>query len=245
MQRGLDMGTGRDRILVLLPGFITPARSYAALVAPLVASDPGLRVVVPQMYRIGPSVLMGRYSVAQEASEAVGLVRGLARMGAPVWLVGHSRGGQAAWLAAGALAGRDRPAGLVLIDPVAGSGPRSAAARLPGYSDECLVIGAGIGSRCAPAALNHEQFAAAAQRRIHATVQECGHADVLAGPALHWGRWLCAGGPDPQRARATVTALIAAHLRGELEPHLVVPGAGVDRPRLARDDRWPSAVVWN
>ncbi len=111
MQRGLDIGTGRDRILVLLPGFITPARSYAALVAPLVASDPGLRVVVPQMYRIGPSVLTGRYSVAQEASEAVGLARGLARMGAPVWLVGHSRGGQAAWLAAGALAGRDRPSG--------------------------------------------------------------------------------------------------------------------------------------
>jgi hypothetical protein len=34
MQRGLDLGTGRDQVLVLLPGFVTPARSYAALVTP-------------------------------------------------------------------------------------------------------------------------------------------------------------------------------------------------------------------
>jgi pimeloyl-ACP methyl ester carboxylesterase len=245
MQRGLDVGTGGDRVLVLLPGFITPARSYAGLVSPLVAGDPGLRVVVPQLYRIGPGVLTGHYSVAQEVVEAVALVTDLAWQGVPVWLAGHSRGGQAAWLAAEVLEERARPAGLVLIDPVDNAGSGSVAVRPPRFSMECLVIGAGIGSRCAPAAVNHERFAAAAPRRIHATVQGCGHADVLTGRALRWGRTLCAGGPDPQRARATVTALIAAHLRGELEPHPVVPGPEVGNPSLSRDDRWPTAVDWD
>ena len=245
MQRGLDVGTGGDRVLVLLPGFITPARSYTGLVTPLVASDPGLRVVVPQLYGIGPGVLTGRYSVAQEVVEAADLVADLARRGVPVWLAGHSRGGQAAWRAAEALEERARPAGLVLIDPVDTAGSGSVAARPPRFSMQCLVIGAGIGSRCAPAGVNHERFAAAAPRRIHATVQGCGHADVLTGRALRWGRTLCAGGPDPQRARATVTALIAAHLRGELESHLVVAGPEVGNPWLGRDDRWPTAVVWD
>ena len=245
MQRGLDVGTGRDHVLVLLPGFVTPARSYAALVSPLVASDPGVRVIVPQMYRIGPSALTGRYSVAQEALEAAQLVRDLTRMGVPVWLAGHSRGGLAAWLAAEVLAESDRPAGLVLIDPVDSPGSRSATARPPRFSLACLVIGAGVGSRCAPVGLNHERFAAAAPRRIHATLPGCGHADVLTGRALRWGRWLCRGGEDPQRARSTVTALIAAHLHGELAPHLVGRGVELGNPNLGPDSRWPSAVIWD
>ncbi len=245
MPRGLDVGTGGDRVLVLLPGFVTPAHSYAGLVSPLVVSDPGLRVVVPQLYRIGPGVLTGRYSVAQEVLEAVDLVRDLARQGVPVWLAGHSRGGQVAWLAAEALEEYARPAGLVLIDPVDTAGSRSVASRPPRFSLECLVIGAGAGSRCAPVGVNHQRFATAAPRRIHATVPGCGHADVLTGQALRWGRTLCSGGPDPQRARATVTALIAAHLRGDLEPHLVVPGPEMGNPSLGRDDRWPTAVIWH
>ena len=107
------------------------------------------------------------------------------------------------------------------------------------------MIGAGISSRCAPVGVNHQRFATAAPRRIHATVPGCGHADVLTGQALRWGRTLCSGGPDPQRARATVTALIAAHLRGDLEPHLVVPGTEMGNPSLGRDDRWPTAVIWH
>ena len=245
MLRGLDVGIGGDRVLVLLPGFVAPARSYTGLVSPLVASDPGLRVVVPQLYRIDPGVLTGRYSVAQEALDAADLVADLARSGVPVWLAGHSRGGQAAWLAAEALEGYARPAGLVLIDPVGSPGPRAVAARPPRFSLECLVIGAGISSWCAPAGVNHQRFATAAPRRIHVTVQECGHADVLTGRALRWGRTLCPGGPDPQAARATVTALIAAHLRGDLEPHLVDAGPEVGNPCLGRDDRWPTAVVWD
>lgn len=245
MPRGFDVGTGGDRVLVLLPGFITPARSYAALVRPLAAADPGLRVIVPQLYGVGPGVLAGRHSVAQEASEATELVAGVASRGAPVWLAGHSRGGQAAWLAAEALEERTRPAGLILIDPVDTAGPGSVPARPPRFTLECLVIGAGTGSRCAPAGLNHQRFAAAAPRRIHATVPGCGHADVLTGRALRWGRALCGGGPDPQRARATVTALMAAHLRGDLHPHLVVPGPDAGNPLLGRDDRWPTSVVWH
>lgn len=245
MARGLDVGTGGERVLVLLPGFITSAGAYAGLVSPLVEADPGLRVVVPQLYGISPGVLAGRYPVAQEVSEATELVADLARPGVPVWLAGHSRGGQAAWLVAEELEERARAAGLILFDPVDSAGSRSVAARPPRFSTECLVIGAGIGSRCAPAALNHERFAAAAPRRIHATVEGCGHADVLTGRALRWGRALCSGGPDPQGARATVTALIAAHLRGELQPHLVVPGPRAGEPRLGLDDRWPTSVVWD
>jgi pimeloyl-ACP methyl ester carboxylesterase len=244
MSRGLDVGTGGDRVLVLLPGFIAPAHAYAGLVDSLVESDPGLRVRVPQLYDISPGVLAGRYSVTQEAQQAADVVARLARPGVPVWLAGHSRGGQAAWLAAEDLEERSPVAGLVLIDPVDSAGTRSVTARPPRFATECLVIGAGVGSRCAPAGRNHERFAAAAPRRIHATVRGCGHADMLTGRSLRFGRTLCSGGPDPRRARATVTALIAAHLRGELAPHLVV-GRSVGRPRLGHDDGWPTTVVWD
>jgi hypothetical protein len=113
------------------------------------------------------------------------------------------------------------------------------------------VIGAWIGSWCAPAGLNHQRFASAAPRRVHATVLGCGHADVLIGRArrwgraLRWGRTLCQGGPDLQRARATVSALIAAHVRGELQPRLVVAGPEAGTPSLGRDDRWPTTVSWD
>jgi pimeloyl-ACP methyl ester carboxylesterase len=245
MPGGVDVGIGGARVLVLLPGFIIPARSYTGLFSPLVAHDPGLRVVVPQLYGIGPAALSGRYPVAQEALAAANLVADLARSGAAVWLAGHSRGGQAAWLAAEILEEHTRPAGLVLIDPVDNDGPRSTTARPPRSSLDPLVIGAGIGSRCAPEGRNHERFATASPHRIHATVTGCGHADVLTGGALRWGRTLCGGGPDPQRARATVAALIAAHLRGELQPHLVVAEPDAGTPNLGCDDRWPTTVIWN
>ena len=66
MPRGVEVGTGGERVLVVLPGFVIPARSYTGLASALDGFDPGLRVVVPQLYRIGPGVLTGRYSVAQE-----------------------------------------------------------------------------------------------------------------------------------------------------------------------------------
>jgi hypothetical protein len=42
-----------------------------------------------------------------------------------------------------------------------------------------------------------------------------------------------------------VTALIAAHLRGELAAHLVPRGPQEGDPVLGRDDRWPTEVVWD
>jgi pimeloyl-ACP methyl ester carboxylesterase len=245
MSGDLEVGSGGERVLVLLPGFITPAGAYGGLVGPLAGSDPGLRVVVPQLYRVGPRVLANRYTVVQEAHDAAQRVRDLAGSGVPVWLAGHSRGGQAAWLAAEALEDSARPAGLILIDPVGSAAVGSAEMRPPRFTQGCLVIGAGVGSRCAPAGVNHRMFATVAPHRIHATVQGCGHADVLSGPALRWGRALCGGGPDPQRARTTVTALLGAHLRGELSAHLVGGGPEAGDPRLGRDDRWPTGVVWD
>ncbi len=131
MPRGLELGTGSERVLVLLPGFITSARAYTGLVSPLVVSDPGLRVVVPQLYGIGPGVLANRYPVAQEARDAAHLVGDLATSGVPVWLAGHSRGGQAAWLAAEELEqdhpasgpGPDRPGGQLRSPIGSGAAP--------------------------------------------------------------------------------------------------------------------------
>lgn len=84
--------------LVFLPGFMSSAKSYTALLAPLV--DAGVAVEVPQLYPRGLGALRGKHSVRQEAADAATLVRELS---GPVFLAGHSRGGQAAWLAAGEL----------------------------------------------------------------------------------------------------------------------------------------------
>ena len=197
MPRGVQVGAGGERVLVLLPGFVIPARSYTGLVGALDGFDPGLRVVVPQLYRIGPGVLTGRYSVAQEARAAADLVAGLARSGVPVWLAGHSRGGQVAWLAAEILEQVARPAGLVLIDPVDNTGPRSATGRPPRFSLDPLVIGAGNGSACAPAGRNHERFATAAPRRIHATVHGVWARGCAHGSGAALGADAVPGGTGP------------------------------------------------
>lgn len=227
-------------MLVFLPGFMAPAGWYRALLAPV--ADQGLaQVRIPQVYRPGPAALGGRPSVVEEAERAAQLVRGLARDGHEVWLGGHSRGGQAAWRAA-ELVG---PAGLVLVDPVDGSGRRTGAvttARPARFGLVPLVVGAGIGGPCAPEAVNHERFAAAAPRRIHVVVPDCGHADILVGRARDLGRRLCGGGAAPDAARTAVTALLAAHLSGRLGPHARSardPGPVLDDPA-----GWPSPVQW-
>jgi hypothetical protein len=86
MPRGLEVAAGAERALVLLPGFVIRAQSYAGLASPLVASDPGLPVVVPQLYRVGPGVLTGRHPVAQEAQAA-----------ATWWLTLAGRGRRCGW----------------------------------------------------------------------------------------------------------------------------------------------------
>jgi pimeloyl-ACP methyl ester carboxylesterase len=126
-------------------------------------------------------------------------------------LAGHSRGGQAAWRAAQLLGGEC--AGLMLVDPVdGGGGPRPAertsTAAPVALNCAALIIGAGLGGRCAPAAVNHECFAEACPTATHVVVPDMGHADVLTGRALRLGRLLCGGGSDPAAARRQVTDLM-------------------------------------
>ena len=225
---------------------MTAPSSFRALLTPL--QDAGLEVVVPRLYRRGWRALSGGFSPVDEAVRARELVTSLrtTRTSVPIWLGGHSRGGQAAWRCAEMLATRDlgtsalfppadrgEPAracdsgdlvspaqdtptlaGLILVDPVDGAGRRpsgpDACARPASFDLPTLIIGAGRGGSCAPTAVNHEVFAAAAPTASHVVVTQLGHADVLSGPALRVGRALCGGGPDPVAARLRVSALMLA-----------------------------------
>ena len=215
----LDPATPGERTLVFLPGFMTAADSYRALLEPLTLQ--GISVVVPQLYRRGIGALTGRATVEQEAADAADLVRDLAPRG-PVWLGGHSRGGQAAFRAANLLA-TDRAAagilrGLVLVDPVDGSGraptARTATAAPALFSIPCLIVGAGLGGRCAPEPVNHRAFADAVPSARHVVVTRLGHGDVLDDRPRARARRLCGGADDPDPGRCAVTALVIAAVLG-------------------------------
>jgi len=209
----LVAGSGAD-VLILLPGFMIAAQSYTALARAVAGS--GATVIVPQLYRRGLGALAGRVPVATEAAAAADLVRSVTadRPGARIHLGGHSRGGQAAWRAAGQLREDDRPASVVLLDPVDGEGRRptgpTSTAHEAAFTVPALVVGAGIGGRCAPEGINHRQFAQATPAARHVLVQGLGHADLLDGRGRDLGRRLCGGGPDPDAARAVTAALIGA-----------------------------------
>lgn len=191
--------------LLFAPGFMVAPPAYTALLAPV--ADRVGRVVVPAPDAATVTMLAGRYSAAEQAEHLVGIAHQLQHDGTVVTLGGHSRGGLVAYLAAEAVG----PTALVLIDPVSGDGgPRAVPEPLPVARFECrsLVLGCGIGDRCAPAGRNHEVFAAALAGCRHTVLPECGHADMLEGTAARLGRRLCGGGPDTERARAAVTAAI-------------------------------------
>jgi acetyl esterase/lipase len=204
------------QVLVFLPGFLQGASSYRSLLEPLTAH--GIAVIVPRLYRRGPTVLTGRYTVEQEALDAAALVRGEAGRGTGrrVVLGGHSRGGQAAWRAANLLADEGLPSGLVLVDPVDGAGRSpsipSASTDTVAFSCPCLIVGAGIGGRCAPEPVNHEVFAAAAPCARHVVVATIGHGDILDDRPAANARRVCGGAPDPAAGRAAVTALLTEFL---------------------------------
>lgn len=209
----LTLGADSPTVLVFLPGFLAPPEAYRDLLRPVAAA--GVYCHVPQLYPRGITAALGRHSVQHEAEAAADLVRSLSAEGRSVWLAGHSRGGQAAWRAAAL--GADNPsgpAGLILVDPVDGAGPRSApttTARPPGFDLAPCVIGAGLGGRCAPEALNHAAFAAASPPgTVHVVVDACGHGDMLCGRWRRVARALCGGGPDPDVARSLVSALMIA-----------------------------------
>ncbi len=203
----LTLGGDAPTILVFLPGFLVPPAAYRDLLLGVAAG--GVTCHVPQLYPRGLSAAAGRQSVQSEAEAAADLVTALSGPGRAVWLAGHSRGGQAAWRAAGLC----DVAGLILVDPVDGAGPRSAPTttkRPPGFEVEPCVIGAGLGGRCAPTRLNHDAFAAAAPRATHVVVADCGHGDMLSGRWRRGARLLCGGGSDPDRSRATMGDLIGS-----------------------------------
>lgn len=124
--------------------------------------------------------------------------------------------------------GRARPrqarprqlAGLILVDPVDGSGRRpagpEACANAASFDLPTLIIGAGIGGNCAPAAVNHDVFAAATPGADHVVVAGLGHADILCGPVRTLGRLLCGGGDDPTTARRRVSELMLAAITGPI-----------------------------
>lgn len=207
-------GTGPE-VIVLLPGFMIAPTGYGALARSLAGAGPS--VLVPQLYRRGIGALVGRVDVAEEAARAADLVRATARdrPGSPVHLAGHSRGGQAAWRATALLAAAGCvPASLAVIDPVDGAGrnptvPTSTAVPVS-WSVPTLVLGAGVEGRCAPAPVNHRQFARADPAARHLIVDGLGHADLLDGRSRSFGRRLCGGGPAPDAARDVLAAVLVA-----------------------------------
>lgn len=201
-------------VLILLPGFMIAAASYTALARAVAGT--GSTVIVPQLYWRGIGALAGRVPVATEAAAAADLVRSVAadRPGARIHLAGHSRGGQAAWRAAGQLVDDELPASVVLLDPVDGQGRRPSGpistAQEAAFTVPALIAGARVGGRCAPEGINHRQFARATPAARHLLIEGLGHADLLDGRGRDLGRRLCGGGPDPDAARAATAALIGA-----------------------------------
>ena len=201
------------RLIVFFPGFMVSPWSYRSLLAATVSA--GTAIVAPQMYHRGPRPLAGHPSPAEEAELGVGLVEHVAvtRGVDEVWLAGHSRGGQVAWR----VAEHVEPAGVVVIDPVDGAGRHPttpvATAGPATFTARTLVIGAGLGGRCAPAAVNHRQFAGAAPTgATHTVVATMGHGDVLDDQPARVARLLCGGSADPRHERATVAQLIRRFL---------------------------------
>jgi hypothetical protein len=229
----LELPSAGDTCLVFLPGFMAAPATYRALLVPLTLAR--ITVVVPQLYARGPRALLGGVPPQIEAAAACDVVRQVARRPwlRRVFLGGHSRGGMAAAIAAELLHGTELPAGLVLVDPVDGAGPRPstrrATAQRLAFDGPALVIGAGIGGRCAPAPVNHDAFAAALPHAGHVVVAGLGHADVLEGRAASNGKRLCGGADTPEAVRGHVTALIAAFVDDPVAlgglPEALRPGA--------------------
>ncbi len=218
-----------DDLLVFLAGFMIAPSAYARLLAPLAGA--GVNVLTPALYRRSPATLLGRVSCEQEARAAAQRISELHTTGSAhrIWLAGHSRGGQAAWRCANLFAeqGDDLLAGLILVDPVDGSSRTPSApdatARPAVFTIPTVIIGAGLGGRCAPTAVNHDQFARATPAAAHVVVDQLGHADILDGRSRSLGRRLCGGAENPDPGRTTVSELMTRFLRSdvtETEPPL-------------------------
>jgi acetyl esterase/lipase len=198
------------RVIVFFSGFMVSPWSYRSLFASIVSERTA--IVAPQMYRRGPRALAGRPSAVEEAERGARLVEHVVATRRPdeVWIAGHSRGGQVAWR----VAEQVRPDGVVVIDPVDGAGRNptmlSAAAEPAGFNARTLVVGAGLGERCAPAAVNHEHFAAVAPPgSTHVVIASMGHGDMLDDRPARAARRLCGGSDDPVHERRALAELVS------------------------------------
>ena len=198
-----------DRVIVFFPGFMASPWNYRSLFASVVSDRTS--IVAPQMYRRGPGPLAGHPSPAEEAEQGIRLVEHVvATRGADeVWVAGHSRGGQVAWR----VAEHVDPDGVVVIDPVDGAGRHpttpAATAEPATFTARTLVIGAGIEGRCAPTAVNHRHFAAAAPPgATHVVVVSMGHGDMLDDRPARASRLLCGGSADPRHERNAVAEIV-------------------------------------
>ena len=212
-------GHSSRRVVVFFSGFMVSPWSYRSLFADIVSDTTS--IVAPQMYRRGPGALAGRPSPTEEAEQGIRLVEHILATRQPdeLWLAGHSRGGQVAWR----VAEHVEPGGVVLFDPVDGAGRNpstlSASAEPAGFTARTLVIGAGLGGRCAPAAVNHELFAAAAPAGAeHAVIASMGHGDLLDDRQARGSRLLCGGSADPQRERSAVAELVKSFIEPRATP---------------------------
>ena len=206
------------RIVVFFPGFMLSPWSYRSVFASIVSDQTS--ILAPQMYRRGPGTLLGHPAPGEEAERGAELVEHVVATRRPdeVWVAGHSRGGQVAWRIAELV----DPDGVVAIDPVDGAGRHPttlvAAASPAGFTSRTLVVGAGLGGRCAPAAVNHDHFAAAAPPGAsHVVIDSMGHGDVLDDRPARAARRLCGGSTDPRHERRTVAELIDRFVSAEPE----------------------------
>lgn len=206
----LELGSpDARRCLLFAPGFVTPPRAYLRLLTAVADRIGRVVVVAPAASTV--AMLRGRHTAEDQAADLVEVADEARHDGVEVLLGGHSRGGLVAYLAAGQV----DVGALALVDPVSGGGgPRAAPEPLHPVEVRCpaLVVGCGIGDRCAPVGRNHEVFAAAIPGCDHVVMADCGHADVLDGRSARLGRRLCGGGADPEAARAAVTAALLDHL---------------------------------
>jgi pimeloyl-ACP methyl ester carboxylesterase len=221
--RTLLVDSGRSgesvaRVIVFFPGFMLSPWSYRSLFGAIVSDRTS--IVAPQMYRRGPGALAGHPSPTEEARQGIRIVEHVVATRRPdeVWLAGHSRGGQVAWR----VAGQVDADGVVVIDPVDGAGRHpttlAAAASPATFTARTLVVGAGLGGRCAPASVNHEHFAAAAPPgSTHVVIDSMGHGDVLDDRPARAARRLCGGSTDHRHERRTVADLIERFVSGETD----------------------------
>jgi len=221
--------SGRYPVVVFQHGFMARNESYGEVLHQLATH--GFVVVAPQMYEPGLAALLGHPTAAEEASAVAQLLDwlpgglsvvldytpALDRVG----LAGHSRGGKVAW--AVLVANSSRAMAIAGVDPVDGTGgPLGTQARVVqgpfNFSLPTLVIGTGLGGRCAPAGDNHEQFyKASVPPAWHIVVPGQGHGDMLDEEAAAAAAGLCPSGPDRTGMRRLTAGLLAAFFRASLQ----------------------------